>query len=252
MIEKPDWKCAVVTPYFREDRAILQRCIRSVRQQTRKTDHFLVADGFAQDWVDREGVRHIRLDRCHGDYGNSPRSIGCLLAIAEQYDAIALLDADNWYDAHHVEHCLDTAHRAGEVCDYVIARRRLIRLDDSIMNVPDEPTELHVDTSCFFFLKGSFHTLPIWGLMPKELSMVCDRLFYSIVKNLRLIPAVSGDVTVNYQCLYEYAYRALGETPPPNAKPDIDVSRILAKNSKFRIVVVSTAPERAHELSKDC
>ena len=51
----------VVTPYFKEDRAMLQRCMDSVRRQTTKVDHMLVADGFPQDWISTEPVRHLIL-----------------------------------------------------------------------------------------------------------------------------------------------------------------------------------------------
>ena len=37
---------AVITPYHREDRVMLKRCIDSVARQTVAADHFLVADGF--------------------------------------------------------------------------------------------------------------------------------------------------------------------------------------------------------------
>lgn len=77
-------KYAIITPYYKEERRLLERCIASVRNQTIGTDHFLVADGFPQDWIDTTGVRHLKLDRSHGDGGNTPRGVGALLAVAEQ------------------------------------------------------------------------------------------------------------------------------------------------------------------------
>jgi hypothetical protein len=62
-----DGRYCVVTPYFKEDRAMLQRCMDSVRRQTTKVDHMLVADGFPQDWISTEPVRHLILDRPHAD-----------------------------------------------------------------------------------------------------------------------------------------------------------------------------------------
>jgi hypothetical protein len=38
-----------VTPYYKETRTCLERCIASVKQQTMRADHILVADGFPQD-----------------------------------------------------------------------------------------------------------------------------------------------------------------------------------------------------------
>ena len=47
----------------------------SVRRQTVPTEHLLVADGHPQDWLESESVRHLRLDRSHGDFGNTPQEI---------------------------------------------------------------------------------------------------------------------------------------------------------------------------------
>ena len=154
-------KYAIVTPYYKEERPLIERCMASVRSQTVPTDHFLVADGFPQEWIDTAGVRHFKLDRSHGDYGNTPRGVGALLAIAAQYSGIAFLDADNWLEPDHVETCLAAASGTPAPCDYVIAQRSFRRPDESIMPVADE--ELHVDTNCFFFLPGAFSVDPPLG-----------------------------------------------------------------------------------------
>src|SRR6185437_7277399 len=65
----------VITPYYKEDPSLLRRCMESVRNQTVPTEHFMVADGHPQDWIDAEPVRHLKLDRSHRDYGNTPRGI---------------------------------------------------------------------------------------------------------------------------------------------------------------------------------
>jgi len=96
-------KVAYITPYFKEDADILERCIRSVQAQTIKADHFLISDGYQQDWVANRVARHIPLGKSHGDYGNTPRGIGAQLAVSEGYDAIGFLDADNWIDPEHTK-----------------------------------------------------------------------------------------------------------------------------------------------------
>ena len=73
---------------------MLKRCMDSVRRQTTKVDHMLVADGFPQDWISTEPVRHLILDRPHADYGDVARGVGALTAVAEKYDGIAFLDAE--------------------------------------------------------------------------------------------------------------------------------------------------------------
>lgn len=209
----------VVTPYHTEDRTTLQRCISSVRSQSVGTEHLLVADGNPQDWIDHEGVRHLRLDRSHTDHGNTPRGVGALLAAAEGFDAIALLDADNWVDCNHLEVCLNAAARAGRKCDFVIARRRFRRPDGSVLPVQDERVSDHVNTNCFVFLPGSYHLLSFWALMPKPMSVAGDRYFWAGVRARRLVGAlVTEAVTVNYLTMWAGEYLKNDETPPDGAK----------------------------------
>lgn len=210
---------AIVTPYYLEPRATLERCIASVRNQTVAADHIVVADGMPQDWLDAMPVHHLRLRQCHADFGNTPRGLGAMLALAEQYDAIGFLDADNWYDPDHVEACVAAAAGA----DAVIARRRFVRYDGSVMDIPDEPD--HVDTSCFWLHTGALHLAHFW-LMPSPLAPICDRVYYAMIKARHLKLGCVQSATVNYTCQYETLYRALGEVPPPGAKPNVDVMPI--------------------------
>jgi hypothetical protein len=222
-------KFAIITPYYKEDKDTLMRCIESVKRQTIHADHFLIADGYPQDWIGKmgEGVRHMALDKCYGDYGNTPRGIGAQLAISDKYDGIGFLDADNWMDDNHVETCLDSARKAygdSSLCDYVIARRRFVRPDGSVMPVPEEPN--HVDTSCFFLFPGAYFVAPYWNLMPREVAPLCDRVFYENIRALGLRVAVNSTPTVSYLSIWESHYRALNECPPENAKPNIDASKV--------------------------
>jgi glycosyltransferase involved in cell wall biosynthesis len=232
---------AVVTPYYKEERAILQHCIDSVRQQSAGAEHILVADGFPQDWVDGENVRHIRLDSAHGDYGNTARGLGGLLAAAEDYDGIGFLDADNWYDPEHVERCVAAGSDA-EATDLVIARRRFVRPDGSAMPLADDPN--HVDTSCYWFQPGGYHLLRFWVTMPRGLALIGDRVFYRTVQAQNLALKRLAEPTVNYLCLWESDYRAIGETPPPGAKPNVQLN--LAN------FLGSLSPERRRVLKRLC
>ena len=212
---------AIVTPYYKEDKWLLERCIQSVRKQTVPTDHIVVADGFPQDWIDGERVRHIRLDRNHNDYGNTPRTIGGLLAISAGHEGIGFLDADNWLEPNHVASCVEASERNAE-CDFVIARRNLCRPDGSVLNVHEPPVQSFVDTNCFFMLPGSYHVIPHFALMPIQLSPICDRVFYAALRAKKLNAEVVTEKTVNYHCLWSYIYKVAGETPPPEAKGGID------------------------------
>jgi hypothetical protein len=238
----------VITAYYKEERFFIERAIRSVARQTARVegtaivDHMLVADGFAQDWIDGEAVRHVRLDRGHGDYGNTPRGVGTLLGIVELYDAICYCDADNWYEPDHVATCLATAAAGGETTDYVIARRTMRRPDETIIPIQDEPIETHVDTNCFFFLTGSFPYLHRFAEIPREMSIIGDRIFFGSLKKAGLRVAVTQKPTVAYHCLWDPVYRAVGETPPPGSKPAADISvvdRWLASCSDRELLIAS-------------
>jgi len=216
-----------VTPYYKETRDCLERCIASVNRQTIGADHILVADGFSQDWIDQANVRHLRLDWAHEDYGNTPRAMGGLMAVTEEYDGIGFLDADCWLEPDHLEHCLKQAEQVGvERCGFVAASRTLRRLDESVIDVPDESLAAHVDTSCLLLLPPAFDTLPVWILMPREVSIVGDRVFYLALRSRDLIPAFSTKKTVNYTYTYAPMYRALGEVPPEPIKENPDHAAI--------------------------
>ncbi|BAL95037.1 glycosyltransferase family 2 protein [Rubrivivax gelatinosus] len=217
---------AVVTPYYKESRAWVQRCLDSVRAQTRACEHIVVADGHPQDWIDTAGVRHIRLDRAHGDYGNTPRSIGAQLALSEGYDAVAFLDADNWYEPDHLEACITAAEASG--ADYVAARRNWVREDGSRM--PYESDEdrrgTHVDTNCFFLTFGAFHTLARWLMMPKPMAMLGDRFFLASLREDGLCGAKTSRPTVNYLCTWAHVFREIGEEPPASAKDGLPTAKL--------------------------
>jgi hypothetical protein len=218
-------KVAIVTPYYQEPRAMIERCIASVRAQDMAVTHFVIADGHAQDWIDGTGVRHIRLDRSHRDFGNTPRSIGGILAASEGFDAIGFVDADNWLEPDHASGCLQAADAADGDVDYVIATRQLCRDDRSVMPIltRDDKDGSHIDTNCFFLLPGSFHTLGQWGVMPKPLSIVGDRIYAGSLRLQRLRAARNPQVTVNYLCTWAFIFEALGEVAPSYAKSSVDL-----------------------------
>jgi glycosyltransferase involved in cell wall biosynthesis len=208
-------RVAIVTPYHKETQELLWRCLYSVREQTVAADHFLVADGYPQEWIAREQVRHIKLDRAHEDAGNAARGIGALLAIAERYDAIGMLDADNWLEPEHVNACLNATVTP---CDCVIAMRTLRRPDESVMALAET---WPFDTNCLFFLRGAFDILPQWAMIPKERALVGDRLFYNILQRHNLRMGYTAHPTVNYHNLWAASYRALGEPLPEGAKENV-------------------------------
>ena len=106
-------RVAVVTPYYREDLAVLQRCHASVVAQTIPARHVMVADGFPRDAIDAWDVLHLRLDRGHADFGDTPRSRGGQAAANAGFDAVAYVDADNVLRPRHLESLLATQLATG-------------------------------------------------------------------------------------------------------------------------------------------
>ena len=239
-------KIAIITPYYQESRETIERCLASVRQQTIKSDHFLISDGHPQAFLDNIGVRHVKLDVSHGDSGNTPRGIGAQLAISEAYDGVAFLDADNWYDSDHVQVCIESARSlTGNYidCDYVMARRRLIspdlkfkteipeRLprqpDVSVMQRMHPAKHYCVDTNLYYFCPGSYFMIPYWNLMPKEVSSRGDDVFSVHLSSKNLVFAKTDKVTVNYFSRYARAYKMWGQPVPEDAKTILDVDKIV-------------------------
>ena len=227
-------RVAIITPYFQEPREWLERCLASVRRQTVACEHFVVADGHPQAWLDGAGVRHVRLDRGHDDYGNTPRAIGGQLAVSEGFDAVAFLDADNWFDPQHVATCLEAALRTH--ADVITARRRWVRADGSYMPITmgEDDDGSHVDTNCFFLMFGAFHTIPRWLLMPKPMTIWSDRFYLASLREEGLREAATERATVNYLCTWAAIFRSLGETPPPYAKEGLPHERLAGWISKLR------------------
>ena len=226
----PRPRYAIITPYRHESREMLERCMLSVGAQTLPVDHILVGDGALQEWIIYGGVRHIHLDRAHDDSGNLARAMGAMLAIAEQYDGIGFLNPEDWLEPNHAEICVQTyqAASAGNQVDFVIARRTLRRADGSILLQWHETPETHVDTNCFFFFPTSYPLLPHFGLIPQPLSAVGDRYFYQALRERGMRSATSAEFTVNEVCVWRSLYEALGETPPPDAKPNVDDQAVQA------------------------
>jgi hypothetical protein len=210
---------AVVTPYCTEATAMRRRCIDSVKAQTLPVRHYLVHDGMLSA-SEVDVYRHISLGQQHWNYGNTPRAIGAMLAIAEDADAIAFLDADNTYDPDHIETCWNLVKYNSHLA-WVAAKRRIALPDGTILQ--DAEASSHVDTSCFFFLPGSYFTIPQWALQPRPLTPICDRFFYALIRRLNLPFLETDKPTVTFNSTYEAHYRAARQVPPSDAKPSVDL-----------------------------
>ncbi|MDP2821844.1 MAG: glycosyltransferase [Sulfuritalea sp.] len=222
-------RIAVVTPYYRETPETLGRCLDSIQAQGMPVDHILVADGFPQYWVEsRSNIRHLVLRENSGDFGDTPRSLGFMLGIRNDYDIVQFLDADNVLEPEHFGVVLGCFSQTG--ADMIVARRKLLRPDGSVIDVRIEEDEelAHVDTSCFVFSRRSFHVGIRWGFIPRPLGFIDDRVFLGMVKKSGLNIAVLPKATVGYRCMWSHVYLLAGETPPPgcrNLQPHFEAAK---------------------------
>ncbi|MGE0628290.1 MAG: glycosyltransferase [Hyphomicrobiaceae bacterium] len=227
-------KVVVVTPYYRESDELLLQCINSVFDQTKECVHYLVSDGYPSGLIEERArkapnrVRHIKLDRSHNDFGNTPRSIGAMLGQVEQNpDSICFLDADNWFDPIHIKEC-ENAARSRPGADYVIAKRRLVRPDGTPLPPLKNIVEDFTDTSCFFLLRGAFYTIRQWLTQPHPLKRYCDIVYGNYLRSEGLSFASVKKTTVNYRTMWRAHYDDVGETPPAAAKPGFDDSDLVS------------------------
>lgn len=209
---QPKPRIAVITPYYKESLEVLKECHQSVLNQkvNASIDHFLVSDGFPNFEVSNWKAKHITLPNSHADNGNTPRGVGSILAIAEDYDFVAYLDADNWYHPKHLSSLISLHNQTqAPVC---CSMRTFHKQDGSLLNItePQEDSLLHVDTSCFFIHSSAFKLLNIWHHMPKELGPICDRVFKLAFINARFPIAYSKLRTVAFRSQYRFHYELAG------------------------------------------
>ncbi len=220
-------KVAVVTPYFEETLAVLSVCHESVLGQTHACTHFLVSDGSPQcAEIQGWSARHVSLGAPHRDGGNTPRGVGSMLAMSEEFDAIAYLDADNWYEPSHIEAMVKLQRETGaEICT---AARSLHRTDGSLMYVDllESDGKHHVDTSCLFLTRSAFGLLPLWSMMPRELGPRCDQVFWLAIQAQKFRCAHAKEATVAYRTRYDIHYKNMREPPPPDVKRTADFLQV--------------------------
>ncbi len=191
--------------------------MESVRKQSHACVHYLVADGMPRGEINDWQVEHITLARAHHNVGNTPRAVGSISAMSEGADAIAYLDADNWYYPHHIAEMIRLHEQtSAAVCS---ASRTIHRPDGSLMfRDPECNGQTHVDTSCYFLTAAAFRVVPLWGMMPQELGPIGDRVVWNYIQQLGLLRAHNPEPTVAFRTQYAAHYQFNGESPPPDAK----------------------------------
>jgi hypothetical protein len=140
------------------------------------------------------------------------------------YDAVAYLDADNWYYPGHVEAMVNLHQRTGAaVCT---AGRSIHRLDGSLMYVDahESDGQKHVDTSCLFLTRTAFRVLPVWAMMPPQLAPAGDMVFWQAILARKLSHAHNRQPTVAFRTQYQVHYQNIGEPAPAGTKANADTT----------------------------
>lgn len=226
-------KVAVVTPYYKESIDYLWQCHKSVVDQSMDCTHIMVADGHPNPEVERWAVRHISLPYSHGDYGDTAKSIGAVDAIGSGYDAIAFLDADNWFLNNHIESLVNCA-RENEA-DFVSSYRYHCRLDGSLLGECLNSDAVNfADTNCMFFTRNALRIAAHWFHIPPEFHAICDRVMWRFIQNAKVKVTHTGISTVCYRLTYPGVYRSFGEEPPEGCKEGVnDVAIAVQKWKKM-------------------
>ncbi len=214
-------KVAVITPYYKEPLDILEKCHESVLKQTYSSLHVMVADGYPIDVINQWKCDHVILPRGHNDIGSTPRLIGSYHAIGLGYDAIAFLDADNWYREDHIESLVQLQKETG--ASFLSSGRMLCRLDGSEMGLsPQINNSNFVDTNCMMFTRKAFHLLDQWVLMPEYGHLIGDRIISYHISNSKLSMESSRKPSVYYRCSKAGIYYYFGEEIPEGVLPRPD------------------------------
>ena len=226
---------AIITPYHQPDDPWLRQCIRSVREQTHGDClHVLVGDGAALPAdIPSDNLFQITLSRNIGDYGDSPRALGAIYGFSLGADAVAFLDADNWYSLDHIESLVRLHHTTG--APVVVSLRNLVSLDGSLMGVCEDSDGLtFCDTNCMFFTTRAADIATSWWRIPPHLHAIDDRVIWSRVLRARHPIARTLHATANYRTGFRFHYERFNRAVPEDVKSGADIRALDGEIARFR------------------
>ena len=206
-------KPAVITPYYQEDEKILRRSYLSVRNQSVSAQHFYIGDGVSNPLIDTWSVVHLSLPINSANNGNTPRCLGALLAASLGHNPIFFLDADNYYLVNHIQEALSIKELNPDA-DVIFSGRQILLDDGTIFcPAPEDRLRLFADTSTMCFFKSSFSALWLWGVIPKKLSPICDRIIYESISTMGLSTAWTEKQSMIFESHYKAHYQAAKKIP---------------------------------------
>ncbi len=194
----------VITPTTGKD--TVHKAIQSVRDQTVKTEHLIVLDGFdkAKSYECSEFEKVIVLPENVGRDGWYGHRVYAAMPLMVNADYILFLDEDNWFEPNHVETMINKIKSKDLMWAYSL--RRIC--DESGQYVCDDDCESlgrypafydhsinFVDTNCYCFRREFLVTVAHsfygqWG---------ADRPFYKAASTGLPAFGCTGEATVNYR-----------------------------------------------------
>lgn len=212
----------MVTPYFQENIEWLLHAHASVKMQTIPARHILVCDGGAPAQIPDFQGTHVVLQRNYRDYGNTPRLIGCYNAMAQEADAIAFLDADNWYYPDHLKSLTEIA--VATELGAIASGRMLHRLDGTPMiKCPTVDGQNYIDTSCLLVFRSAFRHLISWVLQSQDQAAETDQFLWQTIRDAGTRMAYVDRPTVAYRTRHQVHYNQAREAFPPGTVHRIDL-----------------------------
>lgn len=215
-------KIAIITPYYKTEEEWLKKCHESVAAQSYPCTHIFVADGIPQDIISTFDAQHIVSCTNHGDYGDTPRAMGSVSAVGQGFDAIAWLDADNWYEPGHIEGLLDLHRKHG--ADICTSSRMIYALDGTPMGLCHQVDgKTFVDTNCYLLTRSAYNLISVWCRIQFPLHAIGDTVFWDMVQRSSLSHRHTSAATLAYRTSFRYHYLLFGKSVPPGARdiPDI-------------------------------
>ena len=175
---------SIVTPVFREQPEIIERCLLSVDNAGDDVEHIVIVDGTNHDLVSHERRHIIKLPINCNDYGDTPRAMGAAFAFGREASLTIFLDADNQLvrNFRQISHKLLSAEADVQIC-------QRLNIDAESNQKISVPPQNFWDTSQFVFSKKSIPQALSWVNYPRPLSIIDDRMISHFVKasNVKLL-----------------------------------------------------------------
>lgn len=209
-------RIAVVTPHATETVAELERCHRSVRaQEDVIATHILVGDGPRGAALCFGDAICYVLSSATCDYGETPRLAGWDIAIDEGFDAIAYLDADNWFYSGHLGALARLLEREG--AEIAISNRMLHHIDGWPMSQCLQSDGIaFCDTNCMMFrLPNALRWREVIAEIEPRFKPIHDRILWHSIRRSDARIARSGRSSVAYVSKVPEHYRTLALPVPP-------------------------------------